>query len=75
MKGAMSIMKRPTPVRPLSERGRIYYPEDIVELYRGKRTRDWVIRHFAPEFRQKDGKLVYWWECDVTRYFDDVSAA
>jgi hypothetical protein len=66
---------RPAPApKPLEERGRILYADDIVQLYRGKRKRSWVLRHFAPDQRQKDGKLVYWWECDVLKYLDEAAA-
>ncbi len=68
---AVRLVPRRAPL-PLEQRGRIYYPEDIVTLYRGRRSRDWIIRHFAPEFRQKDGKLVFWWQCDVERYFGEL---
>lgn len=67
--------KKPVP-RPLSERGRIMYAEDIQILYgkkpngRWRRSIAWVHRNFAPEYRNKDGREVYWWETDVAIWMD-----
>lgn len=64
------------PPRPLQERGRIFYPEDVMGLYGNKpsgkprKSRKWIVAHFAPAARHKDGKDVYWWEVDVLAWFD-----
>ncbi len=71
----MHLVEKPAP-RPLAERGRIMYAEDIQALY-GKRpdgkprkSREWIHEHFAREHRHKDGRTIYWWETDALRWFD-----
>lgn len=64
------------PLRPLAERGRIMYAEDIQTLYgatpagKPRKSRNWIHEHFAPEDRHKEGRLIYWWECDVLAWMD-----
>jgi hypothetical protein len=64
------------PPRPLTERGRIWYAEDIQQLYghrpdgKPRKTRAWIHAHFAPEARHKDGRAIYWWECDALAWWD-----
>lgn len=62
--------------RTLAERGRIFWVEDVQKLYgfredgRPRRSRDYILQHFAPEFRVKEGKSVYWWEADALAWWD-----
>lgn len=64
------------PPRPLVERGRLMYAEDIQALYgnrpggKPRRSRAWIHEHFAPEARHKDGRTIYWWEIDALAWFD-----
>lgn len=66
------------PSRPLTERGRIFYAEDIQTLYgmrpngKPRRSVEWIQQHFAPAARCKDGREVFWWECDVIAAFDQM---
>ncbi len=65
------------PPRPLHERGRMLYAEDIRELYgkkpdgRWRKSLDWIWENFAPEHRHKDGKAPWWFETDVACWFDE----
>jgi hypothetical protein len=67
--------EEPAP-RPLAERGRILYAEDIQQLYgtrpngKPRKSIAWVWRTFAPEYRPKDGKTPFWWETDALRWLD-----
>ncbi len=71
----MHLVERKPP-RPLAERGRIMYAEDIQALYgtdpkgRPRRSRNWIHEHFAPEARHKDGRTIYWWETDALAWLD-----
>jgi hypothetical protein len=64
------------PPRPLAERGRIMYAEDIQQLYgnrpdgKPRKSRNWIHEHFAPDDRHKDGRTIYWWETDALAWFD-----
>ena len=64
--------------RPLRDRGKILYAEDIRALYgrrpdghRWRKSLKWVWANFAPEFRHKDGRTPWWWEADALRWMDD----
>lgn len=71
----MQLVEKKAP-RPLAERGRIMYAEDIQALYgktpegKPRRTRNWIHAHFAPEHRHKDGRTIYWWETDALAWLD-----
>lgn len=62
--------------RPLAERGKIMYAEDVQELLgkgpsgKPRRSRTWILTNVAPNDRHKEGKAVYWWECDVLAWMD-----
>jgi hypothetical protein len=61
------------PPRPIEERGRPLYAEDVIELLasRGKTvTRWWVNHKFAPELAQKVGRANMWWEIDALKWLD-----
>jgi hypothetical protein len=69
------LVRQPPP-RPLAERGRILYAEDIQVIY-GKRpdgswrkSLRWIWREFAPEYRCKDGRTPFWWETEVLTWLD-----
>lgn len=62
--------------RPLAERGRIMYAEDVQALYgadaqgKPRKSRNWIHAHFAPEARHKDGRTIFWWEIDALAWLD-----
>lgn len=68
---------RSAPPRPIAERGRFLYVEDIQELLAGttgrRPTRWWVNHSFAPEFVVKVGRANGWWESDALRWLDEQS--
>jgi hypothetical protein len=53
---------------PLSERGRIMYVEDVMELT--SKSRWWVLNSFAPDKKRRMGRTPYWWEKDVVEALD-----
>lgn len=70
------------PKRTLAERGRMLSADDVVAMLPRKsdgttptKSRYWVINHFLVDKRQKLGRTVYWWECDVLEYLDSGAAA
>jgi len=77
MKGGPRIqLVAPKAPRPLVERGRIMYAEDVQELLgrmpsgKPRRSRRWIVDHVAPLARHKDGKSIFWWESDVLAWMD-----
>lgn len=50
---------------PAPPRGRMLTADTILAIYPAKRSRWWVLNNFLPDKKQKDGKLVFWWEADV----------
>jgi hypothetical protein len=52
-------------VRPSSEKGRMLYVSDVIELLRNGKSAWWVRNHFAPEHRLKVGRSPAWWESDA----------
>ena len=70
---------RPAPlalVRPLADRGRVLYADDIVALYgmkpngKPRRSKDWVWRNFCPSGKHKDGRSPWWWEYEAIAWMD-----
>lgn len=70
------------PQRPLAERGKVLFVEDIQALYgrhpidhptapgQWRKSRKWVFGNFAPDVRHKDGRDVWWWETDALAWMD-----
>lgn len=78
--GGAPVVAAAAAVASLRELGRIWYPEDVLELYRRRdgnlgRSRAWVLAHFAPEARHREGRLVYWFERDVRLWFERTREA
>lgn len=67
--------------KTLAERGRMLSTDDVLALLPKKpdgkpvKSRYWVINHFLVEKRQKLGRTVFWWECDVLEHLDSGAAA
>ena len=53
-----------------ADRGRVMYVADIFELLRGRKSHDWIKRHFAPELRWKVGRDNAWWENDALAWLN-----
>jgi hypothetical protein len=70
--GLVALVGAPAP-RPIEERGRVLYAEDVQELLAsgGRRvSRWWVNHHFAPESCFKVGRANAWWEKDALAWLD-----
>jgi hypothetical protein len=70
MSGAVKLVARKPPPRPLAERGRMMYVPDVHELLKGKRSAWWVRTQFAQDKKQYLGRTPYWWEADVLAALD-----
>jgi hypothetical protein len=70
---------RRDPVAP-PNKGRMLFVEDVLALYgtlpdgSPRRSRDWVMRTFAPAYKHKDGKMVFWWEHEALAWLDGQKA-
>lgn len=56
--------------KPLAERGRMLFVDDVVQLLGGRKSAWWVRNRFAPDKKHKLGRDPYWWECDCTEWLD-----
>ena len=72
----LKLPDRPGP-RPLVERGRMLFLTDVQALFgkdeRGKwrKSLKWIRQSFAPEYRQRLGRTLFWWEADALKWLDE----
>lgn len=57
-----------------SQRGRMLYVRDILELIRHEKSAWWVRKKFAPDLRHKVGRSPYWWETDALAWLQNQRA-
>jgi hypothetical protein len=68
----VSLVRAAEP-RPLKERGRVFYAEDVIALLasHGRIVSRWWVNHkFAPDLAFEVGRANAWWEVDVLAWLD-----
>lgn len=60
--------------KPLAERGKMLFVDDVVALLKNRKSAWWVRNRFAPEKKHKLGRDPYWWESDVVAFLDQDAA-
>ncbi len=77
---SVSSGDRPAPPR-FVDRGKMLLIDDVIALLsersNGKlvRSRQWVRKHFAPEFKRKFGKDPFWYELEALAWLADLECA
>jgi len=61
-------------IKSNSEKGRVMYVPDILELIRHGKSSWWVRNKFAPNHRFKVGRSPAWWERDAVTWLETQGA-
>jgi len=61
-------------IKSNSEKGRVMYVRDVLELIRHAKSSWWVRNNFAPKHRFKVGRSPAWWERDAVTWLENQGA-